>query len=269
MHASPEHRWQLRDAQETRTLADPSALAPAAVEQPDPSVFPRLLTSDPTEMVMNTERTRAWRRAQRARIIDSRADRQRSRARARAGGGYLAKEHGWPWFRSRWSRFKAKKWRLVYLRSCKLARARQLGLPYPRRSWFTLANTEHEGRIQERLNVLFVCSKNQWRSPTAERLWRRDQRLCVRSAGTSSSAAHVLSWDDVAWADLVIVMEEKHKQRVLSVFGHDAPRIVVLDIPDEHRFMSPELVELLEAAVEPVLDEAFAARAGPRQSSAE
>ena len=33
---------------------------------------------------------------------------------------------------------------------------------------------------------------------------------------------------------------------------------MVLDIPDEHRFMSPELVELLEAAVEPVPEEALA-----------
>ncbi len=212
---------------------------------------------------MYTERTRAWRRAQRTRIIDSRAHRQRSSPRARTGGGYLAKEHGWPWFRARWSRFKAKKWRLVYLRSCKLARARQLGRPYPRRGWLTLANTEHEGRINERLNVLFVCSKNQWRSPTAERLWRRDQRLCVRSAGTSSSAAHVLSWDDVAWADLVIVMEEKHKQRVLASFSECAPPIAVLDIPDEYRFMSPALVELLEAAVEPILCEALTAKALP------
>lgn len=202
---------------------------------------------------MYTERTRAWRRSQRARIIAVRAHRRRPRVRSRSGGGYFAKDHGRPWFRSRYW-FKEKKWQLIYLRSCKLERAKQLGMPYPRRSWFNVAHAEHEGR-RERLRVLFVCSKNQWRSPTAERLWRRDARLSVRSAGTSSSAAHVLSWDDVAWADLVFVMEEKHAQRVRSLFPHEVRRIVVLDIPDEHRFMSPELVDLLEAAVEPVLGE--------------
>jgi predicted protein tyrosine phosphatase len=203
---------------------------------------------------MHEKRTRAWRRSQRARIIAARAERRGSRARLRTGGGYFAKERGLPWYRPRYW-FKEKKWQLIYLRSCKLARARQLGQPYPRRSWYDVTRAEHEGRARERLHVLFVCSKNQWRSPTAERLWRRDQRVSVRSAGTASSAARVLSWDDVAWADLVFVMEEKHKQRVLSLFAADAPRIVVLDIPDEHRFMSPELVELLEAAVEPVLDD--------------
>jgi predicted protein tyrosine phosphatase len=39
-----------------------------------------------------------------------------------------------------------------------------------------------------RINVLFICSCNQWRSPTAERVWRNDPRLSVRSAGTASYA---------------------------------------------------------------------------------
>lgn len=211
---------------------------------------------------MHTERTRAWRRSQRARIIELRA-RNRARGRAQKGAGHFAKEHGWPWFRSRYCLRKEKKWQLIYWRSCKLARARQLGQPYPRRSWFDVTRAEHEGRARDRLHVLFVCSKNQWRSPTAERLWRRDPRVSVRSAGTASSAARVLSWDDIAWADLVFVMEEKHKQRVLSLFTQGAPRIVVLDIPDEYGFMSPELIELLEAAVEPIIEEEGTARHTP------
>ncbi|MFK7789851.1 MAG: phosphotyrosine protein phosphatase, partial [Phycisphaeraceae bacterium] len=40
------------------------------------------------------------------------------------------------------------------------------------------------------MNMLFICSKNQWRSPTAEQIYRSDPRLNVRSAGTSSSARH-------------------------------------------------------------------------------
>jgi predicted protein tyrosine phosphatase len=40
-----------------------------------------------------------------------------------------------------------------------------------------------------------VCSKNQWRSPTAEALYRKHPSLAVRSAGTSSSARHQLSGD--------------------------------------------------------------------------
>jgi len=119
-----------------------------------------------------------------------------------------------------------------------------------------VTRAEHEGRVLAQLKVLFVCSKNQWRSPTAERLWRRDARFAVRSAGTSAGAAHVISWDDIAWADVIFVMEEKHKQRVLAVYGQQGskPNIVVLDIPDEYRFMSHELVELLTEQVTPLLD---------------
>lgn len=93
---------------------------------------------------------------------------------------------------------------------------------------------------QDKLKVLFICSRNQWRSPTAEQVFRRHPALAVRSAGTSASARKQVSHLELAWADVVIVMESKHKSRLLA-------------IPDDYRFMDTELVELLEAAVPPLL----------------
>ena len=107
----------------------------------------------------------------------------------------------------------------------------------------------------DRLHVLFVCSKNRWRSPTAERLWRDDQRLSVRSRGTSSRAARSLRRADLDWADLVLVMEKRHRSRIWQRFGrdcHDSVRI--LDIPDDFELMDPALVRLLRDRVEIVLD---------------
>ena len=52
-----------------------------------------------------------------------------------------------------------------------------------------------------RVNILFVCSRNQWRSPTAERVWRDTPGLAVRSAGTRRSARHTVTEGDVVWAD--------------------------------------------------------------------
>jgi predicted protein tyrosine phosphatase len=99
----------------------------------------------------------------------------------------------------------------------------------------------------ERLHVLFLCSRNQWRSPTAEQVWRRHPRVEARSAGLSSAARRVVSEADLAWADVVLVMEDKHRSRLLGehrdVLG-DKP-VHVLDIPDDYRYMDPELVELL------------------------
>ena len=60
------------------------------------------------------------------------------------------------------------------------------------------------------MNVLFVCSKNQWRSPTAEKIFAEDYGIRTRSAGTSSSARHRINQRDLAWADIIMVMEERH-----------------------------------------------------------
>jgi predicted protein tyrosine phosphatase len=104
---------------------------------------------------------------------------------------------------------------------------------------------------QKPFNVLFVCSRNQWRSPTAERLWRDSPRLNVRSAGTSSSARRVVSAGDLQWADVILVMETRHRDQLRERFGRDlrGVRIEVLDIPDDFKFLAPELVELLRLRV--------------------
>lgn len=104
-------------------------------------------------------------------------------------------------------------------------------------------------------NVLFICSRNQWRSPTAEQIWRRTPGLNVRSAGTSPSARRRVGVGDIAWADLIFVMEHKHKSRLQADFGAElaGKTIRVLDIPDEYQYMDPELIDLLESAVSPYL----------------
>ncbi len=107
-----------------------------------------------------------------------------------------------------------------------------------------------------RKKLLFVCSRNQWRSPTAEHIFSRLAKFHVRSRGLAASAVRRLSPSDVAWSDVIFVMESKHKRQLLKQFRADVAdrRIHVLGIPDEYRFMDPELVELLEAGVHAVLD---------------
>lgn len=108
---------------------------------------------------------------------------------------------------------------------------------------------------QSRPRVVFVCGRNQWRSPTAERVYRDDPRLDVRSAGVSSSAKRRLSAKDLAWADLVVVMENAHRSRIREQFRNepDLPPIKSLDIPDDYQFMDPDLVRLLREGVEEFL----------------
>ena len=103
----------------------------------------------------------------------------------------------------------------------------------------------------ETQNILFVCSRNQWRSPTAEQVWRKHPMLSVRSGGTSPNARHKVSVDDIRWAHVIFVMEEKHQSRLVTEFTRllDNKPIHVLDIPDEYKYMDAELVDQIEQSV--------------------
>lgn len=104
------------------------------------------------------------------------------------------------------------------------------------------------------INLLFICSQNKWRSPTAEYIYRQDSRVKVRSAGTNSSARKCLSARDISWADLLLVMEQKHKKEINRQYRHlDLPPIFVLDIPDSYRYMDTELVEMIKISTENIL----------------
>ena len=105
------------------------------------------------------------------------------------------------------------------------------------------------------MKLLFLCSRNQWRSPTAEKVYQNDPRVEVRSAGVSAAARCRVSEKLLLWADLVLVMEHKHKQRLREQFPEFVRelRIEVLDIPDDYEFMNPELVALIRERVEPLL----------------
>ncbi|MEP3845664.1 MAG: hypothetical protein ABJM43_10035 [Paracoccaceae bacterium] len=114
------------------------------------------------------------------------------------------------------------------------------------------------GDTPPRMNILFICSMNKWRSPTGEAIFRRYDGVATRSAGTSRKARHQVNLSDIRWADLICVMEEKHNARLRSDFRGDVKRkaIHVLDIPDDYQFMDPELVDLIRDAVEPMIEEA-------------
>jgi len=104
-------------------------------------------------------------------------------------------------------------------------------------------------------HILFVCSRNQWRSPTAARIYARDHRFEVRSAGVSPKSRHQLTGDDIEWADLILVMETKHQSRIRASYrGFELPPIVSLDVPDDYGFMDEELIEMLRESTEFLLE---------------
>lgn len=146
-----------------------------------------------------------------------------------------------------------KNWKNLYLRSVKLKRAAQLGQPYPRKTFDQILDEEMTGGQwkNEKINVLFVCSRNQWRSPTAEKIWSNHPGINARSAGTSPRARRTLTKEDIKWADAIIVMEKKHKNRIVASYQRlvKFKTIHVLDIPDQYKYMDPELISQLQVAV--------------------
>ncbi|WP_316849765.1 low molecular weight protein tyrosine phosphatase family protein [Pedobacter agri] len=97
------------------------------------------------------------------------------------------------------------------------------------------------------MNILFVCSRNKWRSATAETIYKNHPEHQVRSAGTEPSARIKLNAKHVIWADLIFVMEKKHKRRIEEKFSEEIvdKKIVIMDILDEYQYMDKELIEEL------------------------
>ncbi|MEG3173674.1 hypothetical protein U1708_15800 [Sphingomonas sp. ZB1N12] len=58
--------------------------------------------------------------------------------------------------------------------------------------------------------ILFVCSQNRLRSPTAEQVFASRHDLEVDSAGTNNDAENPLTAELVRWADVIVVMEKIH-----------------------------------------------------------
>jgi predicted protein tyrosine phosphatase len=99
--------------------------------------------------------------------------------------------------------------------------------------------------------VLFVCSKNLLRSPTAEQVFAEHAGIECMSAGTDRNAANPITPELIEWAQVIFVMEKAHRRKLTSRFGKVLAnkRLICLDIPDEYPFMDPELVRLLKAKV--------------------
>lgn len=95
--------------------------------------------------------------------------------------------------------------------------------------------------------ILFICSRNRLRSPTAEQVFSTVPGVETDSAGLAPDADCPLSADQVEWAELIFVMENRHRTQLAQRFKRclSGKRVVCLDIADNYQFMQPELVVLL------------------------
>ncbi len=101
-------------------------------------------------------------------------------------------------------------------------------------------------------NILFVCSRNKWRSFTAETIFKNHAAWNVKSAGTEDSARIKINAKLILWADIIFVMEKKHQEKIVEKFleATTHKNIIVLDIPDIYKYMDQELIEEIKTSIE-------------------
>ena len=107
-----------------------------------------------------------------------------------------------------------------------------------------------------RQRILFVCTANIDRSPTAEELYAGDPRYEVLSAGTADFATIPINDKILAWAERIFVMNEREDQHrtLIRIRFPDVDRpLTDLDIEDRWRRGDPDLVALILRRLRPHL----------------
>jgi len=99
--------------------------------------------------------------------------------------------------------------------------------------------------------LLFVCSENRLRSPTGEIVFSEYEGIEAIGCGTNSDADTPLSGDLVEWADIILVMEKSHRNKVSKKYKEllRETKLVCLDIPDNYECMDPDLIRIMKTRV--------------------
>lgn len=103
--------------------------------------------------------------------------------------------------------------------------------------------------------VLFICGRARSRSPTAAQVFADMPGISTDFGGISRDSDDALSRDQLDWADLIIVMEERHRVRLSDRFGAaiSGRQVVCLGVRDRYSYMQPELIALLREKAGPYL----------------
>jgi len=99
--------------------------------------------------------------------------------------------------------------------------------------------------------LLFICSQNRLRSPTAEQVFSAYPHIEARSAGLDNDAIVKVGTEDLEWADHIFVMEKKHRNKLQKKYRAFLRNksVYTLEIPDDYEFMDEELISILKRKV--------------------
>ncbi|MCH8003300.1 MAG: protein tyrosine phosphatase [Nanoarchaeota archaeon] len=99
------------------------------------------------------------------------------------------------------------------------------------------------------MKLLFICTFNLQRSPTAAEIFK--DKYETKSAGVGENAKQPLTAELLKWADVVFVMEEEHRKFISEKYPKEylKKKIINLHIPDMYYFMDEELVKIFKEKV--------------------
>ncbi|MFD0795513.1 protein tyrosine phosphatase [Mucilaginibacter litoreus] len=80
-------------------------------------------------------------------------------------------------------------------------------------------------------------------------MFKSNHQHTARSAGTSDKARIRVSQKLVDWAEIILVMEYKHRDILKQQFNLKVKPLIVLNIDDEYQYNDPDLIALLKAAL--------------------
>jgi predicted protein tyrosine phosphatase len=109
-----------------------------------------------------------------------------------------------------------------------------------------------------RLRILFVCTSGIARSRTAAQLFEglalASGRCETRAVGTAPWASRRLTTRELAWADVVVVMEPEHRDVIRRFWADHDTKVHVLGIPDDYDPDEAALKKILEDKLSAVLE---------------
>jgi predicted protein tyrosine phosphatase len=109
------------------------------------------------------------------------------------------------------------------------------------------------------MNVLFVCTHHVARSPTAAALFSElagtTSLHVARSVGLATGASRRLTTRELAWADVVVVMEPAHLALIARRWPQQVAKVRTLDVPDDYDPGEPDLRALLTPKLRALLAE--------------
>jgi predicted protein tyrosine phosphatase len=103
--------------------------------------------------------------------------------------------------------------------------------------------------------VLCVCSAGLLRSPTIAWILSNEPWNCnTRAAGVATEYALIpVDTALIYWADLIVCADEDHAKEVSEITieaGLVPKRTIYLDIPDNHAFRHPKLIEIINSKLD-------------------